>query len=154
MLFNPLVASDSIKAGFIDYITTSFHFADLALDKQFEQQLSVPGMIAKGPYLEVSGSFESGKSIEEMIAANRISPLFADLEKCPEKDKELKTKRPLYMHQEQAFEKIKNGANVIVTTGTGSGKTECFLVPLINYLLEKVEKGSCMMRFRRSSSTR
>ena len=139
MLFNPLVASESIKAGFVDYITTSFRFADQSLDKQFEEQLKMPGMVAKGPYLEMSGSFESGHSIEELIAEKRISPLFADLEKCTEKEKELKIKRTLYKHQESAFEKIKSGKNVIVTTGTGSGKTECFLVPMINYLLEKIE---------------
>ena len=142
MQFNPIIASENIKAGFIDYITTSFHFADQSLDEQFEKQLNLSGMVAKGPYLEVSGSFESGKSIEQLIEENRISSLFADLEKCPEKDKEIKIKRPLYKHQEWAFEKIKNGANVIVTTGTGSGKTECFLVPMINYLLNKIEKKS------------
>lgn len=142
MLFNPLIASENIKAGYIDYITTSFHFADQSLDDQFAQQLKASGMVAKGPYLEVSGSYQSSKSIKELIAEKRISPLFADLEKCPEDKKELKVVRALYTHQEKAFEKIKGGANVIVTTGTGSGKTECFLVPMINYLLEKIENRS------------
>ena len=42
--------------------------------------------------------------------------------------------RPLYRHQEQAIRKITAGRNVIVATGTGSGKTESFLLPILNAL--------------------
>ena len=98
-------------------------------------------MVAKGPFLEVSGSYETNLSIAQLIAKQKISPLFQTLENCEEKDKELKIERPLYTHQLQAYEKIKNGENVIVTTGTGSGKTECFLIPIVNYLLQKLAAG-------------
>ena len=141
MLLNPIIASENIKAGYIDYLTTSFHFADKELNDQFKNALIRKGEVAKGPYLEASGSFESGATVEELAAAGRISSLFLNLENCEEKDRELKIKRPLYTHQVQAFEKIKSGNNVIVTTGTGSGKTECFLIPLINHLLTRIEKG-------------
>ena len=42
--------------------------------------------------------------------------------------------RPLHAHQEQAIRKVTAGRNVIVATGTGSGKTESFLLPILNAL--------------------
>ena len=47
----------------------------------------------------------------------------------------------MYLHQEKAIEKIISGKNVVVSTGTGSGKTNCFLIPVINELLREKEKG-------------
>ncbi len=53
----------------------------------------------------------------------------------------LPVNRPLYLHQEKAVEKIVAGKNVVVSTGTGSGKTNCFLIPVINELLREKEQG-------------
>lgn len=48
----------------------------------------------------------------------------------------------LYEHQTSAILSIKNGQNLVVCTGTGSGKTESFLIPVINEIIkEKNEKG-------------
>jgi DEAD/DEAH box helicase domain-containing protein len=40
----------------------------------------------------------------------------------------------LYSHQAEAFEKISAGNNVIVVTGTASGKTLCYNLPVVNRL--------------------
>ena len=42
--------------------------------------------------------------------------------------------QPLYVHQETAIRKFLAGRNLVVSTGTGSGKTESFLVPILNSL--------------------
>src|SRR5271165_4985292 len=45
-------------------------------------------------------------------------------------------KRPLYAHQWQSFEAVvRNHRNLIVATATGSGKTECYLIPLLYQLV-------------------
>lgn len=49
--------------------------------------------------------------------------------------------RPLYVHQEQAIRKTTaDQRNLVVATGTGSGKTESFLVPILNHLVRQKEK--------------
>jgi ATP-dependent helicase YprA (DUF1998 family) len=60
----------------------------------------------------------------------------------PENEKEIKLKRKLYLHQEKAIRKINQAHNLVVTTGTGSGKTECFILPIINHLLREKEAGT------------
>ena len=95
-MFNPITASQEIKDAFTDYITTTFDFADPDYADELKKSIQESGAVAKGPYLEVSGSYESGESIAELIAEHKVSPLFDTLENCAEKDKELKIQRGLY----------------------------------------------------------
>jgi ATP-dependent helicase YprA (DUF1998 family) len=48
----------------------------------------------------------------------------------------------LYGHQETAIRSIVAGQNTLISTGTGSGKTECFLYPIISKALELREAGA------------
>ena len=135
--FNPITASQNIKESFVDYITTSFDMADKEYAEKFRKELEREGYIAKGPYLDVTGSYKTADPIKKLISDGDASPLFENLEPVPEKDKELKMERPLYYHQQQALLKANAGNNLVVTTGTGSGKTECFLIPIVNALLRE-----------------
>ena len=143
-MFNPIKASNKIKEEFVSYIKASFSFCDASLRNQFENGLG--DMISKGPYLELNDSFKSGAAINELIEEGVLSPLFADLEKNkPTKrgyKKVLPLDRPLYYHQEQAIKKLVSGKNAVISTGTGSGKTNCFLIPVINELLREKENGT------------
>lgn len=142
-MFNPIEASESIKDEFISYVSTSFHIADRDYAKQFVNELNEKNVVAKGPYLDISDSFETGENIETLISEGEMSPLFRELERnVSEGDKEIKLKRKLYRHQESAIRKINKDKNLVVTTGTGSGKTECFVLPIINHLLREKENGT------------
>ena len=50
--------------------------------------------------------------------------------------------RRLHQHQESAIRKAVAGRNIVVSTGTGSGKTEAFLLPILNGLFEEIEMGT------------
>lgn len=142
-MLNPIEASESIKDEFISYVSTSFHIADRDYADQFVAELNKKDSVAKGPYLDISDSFETGENIESLIEEGELSPLFRVLEKdVPENKKEIKLNRKLYLHQEKAIRKINQEHNLVVTTGTGSGKTECFILPIINYLLREKEAGT------------
>ena len=41
-----------------------------------------------------------------------------------------------YIYQKEAFDAINSGKNVIITAPTASGKTESFIIPIINYFIE------------------
>ncbi|MBN2549621.1 MAG: DEAD/DEAH box helicase [Anaerolineales bacterium] len=46
----------------------------------------------------------------------------------------------LYLHQAQAWEHVKNGENVVIVTGTASGKTLCYQLPVLNHLLHDPQR--------------
>ena len=95
-MLNPIKASAELKNSYIDYITTTFDMADPVYKSQLEQELRRDGMVAKGPFLDIGGSFESGKTLRQLMGEGQISPLFEELEPVPEKQRELKLDRPLY----------------------------------------------------------
>ena len=131
-MFSPITAAENIKEEFIGYISTLFHLSDKDYAAQFAASLQEEGAIAKGPYLDVSDSYKTGKSLAQMIEEGEASALFRDLEgDIPDGEKEIQIDRGLYLHQERALRKTNKGKNLIVTTGTGSGKTECFIIPII-----------------------
>ncbi|HOV35592.1 MAG TPA: DEAD/DEAH box helicase [Dysgonamonadaceae bacterium] len=137
-MFNPAKAADEIKKEYIGYISTTFHFRNQNLQNKFVEELE--RTVSNGPFIEIKDSFKSGKSIEQMIDEGKLSPLFKELEKNKKHPPELRISQPLYLHQEIAIEKIVAGRNVVVSTGTGSGKTYCFIIPVINELLREKEQ--------------
>jgi len=137
-MFNPAKAADEIKKEYIGYISTTFHFRNQNLQNKFVEELEKT--VSNGPFIEIKDSFKSGKSIEQMIDEGKLSPLFKELEKNKKHPPELRISQPLYLHQEIAIEKIVAGRNVVVSTGTGSGKTNCFIIPVINELLREKEQ--------------
>jgi hypothetical protein len=141
-MFNPITASENIKRSFEDYIVTSFSIADKVYENLLRTMLQNENMIAKGPYLDIGDSYETGKNIRGLIQEGEASPLFAGLEsEKTDGGKEIPIDRPLYLHQENALVKANRKRNLVVTTGTGSGKTECFIIPIINELLRECEQG-------------
>lgn len=138
-MFNPAKAADEIKKEYVGYISTTFHFRNQNLQRKLLEKLNTT--VSNGPFVEIKDSFRSGKSTEELIKNGTLSSLFKDLEKDKKHPPKLPVSRPLYLHQEKAVEKIVAGKNVVVSTGTGSGKTNCFLLPVINELLREKEQG-------------
>ena len=134
MAFSPVTATEHIYDKYRRYLKTIFSIDDPDYNNQFQRMLSDRSSLLAGPYLDVSDSFVKGKSIEELIADGLIAPGFRKVR--------MPLTRSLYRHQESAFRKILAGENLIVSTGTGSGKTECFLIPVLNSLLREKEEGT------------
>ncbi|MCK4329523.1 DEAD/DEAH box helicase [candidate division WOR-3 bacterium] len=119
------------------YLETTFYFKDPDLRKSFQEALSM-GHLSKGPYLEATPVFKRG---------NRTRELFRELFTNPPDEGFLKAVTvpgniPLYVHQEEAILKVFGEAhNVVVATGTASGKTETFLYPILLHLYREFQTG-------------
>src|SRR5262249_39044159 len=89
-------------------------------------------MLHKGPLLEATPPYAPAATIRDLIDASVLSEGFSRLASAA-----LPFDRPLHAHQEAAVRKAAAGRNVIVATGTGSGKTESFLVPILDSLVRE-----------------
>lgn len=136
MSFNPIKASNEIVDKYIRYINTSLFIKDNDYMKQLKEILKQKDKIAKGAYLDVSDTFEKGHTLRELISEGILCPEMLNV-----KSNKLPLDRPLYIHQEEAIKKVVKGINLVVTTGTGSGKTESFLIPILNHLAEQKQNG-------------
>ena len=131
---NPIERSQHINERYKSYIRSSFYFENDNIQKLFNDQLDKENLF-KGPYVDLSLPFRRGKSIRELVESGDLCSSFMNLG-------DINFDRPLYLHQEQSIKKIDSGRGAIVTTGTGSGKTECFLYPILNEILKELEAGN------------
>ncbi len=135
---NPIKTMNTIRQTYLRYLKTIYPFQNEALQNAFCTEIAQPGLLVKGPMLESAPSFRQGRSIAELIDNGVLHPHFEKL--CSDA---LPLNRPLYLHQDQAITHIaRHRRNLIVATGTGSGKTETFLLPILDHLLEEEERGT------------
>jgi hypothetical protein len=94
-------------------------------------------LLTKGPLLEAGPAYATGATIRQLVDEGVLDPGFLSLT-----GPELPADRPLYRHQEQAVRKVRAGRNIVVATGTGSGKTESFLLPILANLTQEAAAGT------------
>lgn len=132
-MFSPLTASNNIVKAYLRYLATIFQFNDPEYSKEFKKQLHNERYFYKGPFIDVSDSFKKSLSIKDLIENGTLSKEFLKLQ--------LSLDRELYSHQINALYKVQDNHNIVVSTGTGSGKTESFLLPLLDTLTRQKENG-------------
>ncbi len=134
MSLDPVSTTRAIRQDYLRYLTTTFGLKNQDLQAAFRQELE-RGNFVKGPLLEATPPFETGSSLQHLIDEGVLSRGMRALN-----PRELPLQRPLYVHQEAAIRKlVQQQRNVVVSTGTGSGKTEAFLVPIVNHILRQRE---------------
>ena len=88
------------------------------------------------PLLQITPHYEPGGSIDKLAAAGDVTATTAAIFRLPE-SRALPLE--LHTHQVQALTAAKQGRSYVVTTGTGSGKSLCFFIPIIDAILRVKE---------------
>lgn len=134
---NPLLASKDIEDAYRRYLHSTFSPRTTSIREAFDWALKNEFRLTRGPLLQASAPFEPGCSVRQLVEEGVLHDGFLRLT-----DEIFPIDRRLYAHQEVAIRKAVGGRrNLIVATGTGSGKTECFLLPTVDALLREADEG-------------
>ena len=132
-------AFDRVRDSYVDYVKTAFGTQYPGLEVERERLLREPGTISQEPWIEPIPRYQtSGKKVGDLTAADLpgMTPeeivAFQSLTRCG-----LIGDFELYDHQLETLSQVLSGTNAVVTAGTGSGKTEAFLLPLFAYLIRE-----------------
>lgn len=134
---DPIVTSAAISSDYRRYLNSLLPLRDGPLATALTNCINETKLLTKGPYLEATPPYSTGASLQTLIDGGVLPKAVARFD-----SKELPLNRPLYRHQELATRKVREGRNVVVSTGTGSGKTESFLIPIIAELAAEIEAGT------------
>ncbi|MFC1743114.1 DEAD/DEAH box helicase [Candidatus Riflebacteria bacterium] len=130
MALNPITYTEKTVNNFLKYQLTAYPFADKNLYQQMRELLSLEKSrntpLLKGPYISLSRPFTTGATIDALVDEEILHPFLKNLAQFPN----------VYGHQEKAIRAVVQGKTTLVSTGTGSGKTECFLYPIISKCLK------------------
>jgi len=127
---DPLSLSNQVEQRYRQYLQTAFYFRDPDLRASFQKTLS-EGVIRKGPFLEATPVFRRGATPRELLGPEFGQDMEEGFLAALNGD------RSLFLHQEASVRSVLAAQNVVVATGTGSGKTECFLYPILIHLFRE-----------------
>ena len=128
---DPFKIYDEVKEQYYSFIKTFQVFKNKEIEKFVRNAVAHRQMLWQEPIIQITKRFKSGLSLRELIDKGLLHP-----------ESETIFKIDPYAHQQEAVE-IASGKsqNLVVTTGTGSGKSLCFELPIINYCLQARDKG-------------
>lgn len=115
----PSVLAHEIKESTRRFLVTTYEPSDAFFGGVVQRFVEGPNGTGKGPYLQIGLPFRPGTGSCGFFT--RFAMPY-----------------PGYSHQEAAWQRLASdhdAANTLVATGTGSGKTECFLYPLLDHCL-------------------
>lgn len=112
----PSILAKQLQKGIGDYIETTFPMTNEPFKGSVQRMLANKGSVYLEPYVAVRLPFRVAEKMPTCFEA--IHPVYLP-----------------YVHQQKAFERLTgdDGRSTLVATGTGSGKTECFLYPILEY---------------------
>ncbi|ULR90337.1 DEAD/DEAH box helicase [Comamonas sp. B21-038] len=114
-----------IQTGLKQFLVSSYEPADSFMHGLMRRFTDEEAAWLKGPYVQMGLPFAVG---------NAGRSFFSSFE----------TEFPGYLHQEMAWQRLSSqhlAASTLVATGTGSGKTECFLFPVLDHCVRSKKAG-------------
>ncbi|MBP3731112.1 MAG: DEAD/DEAH box helicase [Mailhella sp.] len=117
------------------YISSFFAIEDdrirTIVQKEFED-----GLLWPEPLLQLNPAFENGGSVDQLVGNGKLHRLCAEIFRAG-KDENDPVGHPmfLYRHQTEAIDTAKKGSSYVLTTGTGSGKSLSYIIPIVDYIL-------------------
>jgi len=137
-MINPVSIGRTLKEIYLTYLDTSIPLREKYYTDERRELYQKTGVIMQAPIIELVNKYEGAVTLTDLCKANALSndiSTFINKGLLKSVDnQEIK----IYKHQKKAFESVvKEKKNLVVTTGTGSGKTECFIMPVITNLIEE-----------------
>lgn len=127
---------DDINRNMAQYLDAVVPLRDAHLAAERRAIITAPGATVAEPYIELLEPLESAAhgigALDDATGVPGLSKFLSGglLRGIP----------TLYAHQERAVLESMAGRHVVVTSGTGSGKTECFMMPIVARLLKESQR--------------
>src|SRR3954469_12036937 len=121
----PSLLAREIQNGLKHFLTSGFEPSDPMFAGVMQRFTEDEARWMKGPYIQLGLPFRTGTH----------GKMFFD---------NFETEHPGHVHQEAAWQRLSGSgtaAGTLVATGTGSGKTECFLYPVLDHCARSAAQG-------------
>ena len=132
---------EQLHGALRDYIEATYHISAKSLIARRKELLNRPGVIHQIPYLESTPRYETGECFSDMAGLDPAALEAYRAVSNPQGDLPRLIYDPPYEHQSEAVRgSLIDGRNLIIMTGTGSGKTESFLLPILGKLAREANR--------------
>ena len=122
---------ENVKDRYLSFVLTTIARNNTSLYNELKETFSSNELLWRDLILQIAPEYRVENA--ETITTVGFEPAFADYLK--------RTFSSPFSHQVNAWDIINKGKNCTLATGTGSGKTEAFLFPVLNYCLKNEHNG-------------
>lgn len=138
---DPVGIANKLKTNFLDYLDTAFTIKNKGLVEERRTELLDSNCFWQEPLIEIAQNYKpSGKKLED-LQETFTSHGFSESQFKAVNELLTDGLLPyeLYEHQVEMLRSYLSGKNAVITSGTGSGKTEAFLLPFLSQLIKESE---------------
>lgn len=120
---------------YASYTRSFIKIADHRISEKVESALD-QGVLWPEPLLQLNPTFLSGGTIDELVADGTLHPECKRIFRIDKSDSDHSGKQLLlHTHQTEAIRKAKENKSYVLTSGTGSGKSLTYIVPIVDHVL-------------------
>ena len=84
------------------------------------------------PLIQVNPNFKPGGSVQQLVEAGQLHPSCGEIFRLGKSDSSLGVSLSLHTHQQEAISLAAAGESYVMTTGTGSGKSLSYFIPIVD----------------------
>lgn len=137
---DPIGAIENVKEAAIRYLKWAYRIDNASLNKQRIDLLSLNGNLFQSPYMELLPEYAQHPKITDVSDIAVIYPNEAWMKEFFDFIKKGLMAYPPYLHQVEMLERaFIHRRNTVITSGTGSGKTESFLLPVFAQIYKEAK---------------
>lgn len=126
---------EKLIADYSSFVKGFITIKDDSIKEMVSNELN-EGLLWPDPLIQLSPFFESGETIEELVKAKILHPSCKQIFRIKKDETDFGKQMQLHRHQTEAIKRADKGLNYILTTGTGSGKSLAYIIPIVNNILK------------------
>jgi ATP-dependent helicase YprA (DUF1998 family)/very-short-patch-repair endonuclease len=125
---------DHLISDYATYISSFIQIRDQRIRDYVQQELQ-HGLLWPDPLIQLNPAFEPGHWIDELVAEGVLHKTCDQVFRRKSEQDLYGERLRLHKHQEDAIRTARSGSNYVLTTGTGSGKSLAYIIPIVDFVL-------------------
>ena len=125
---------DNLIQDYDSYIRSFLNISDESIGSYVDQSLCA-GSLWPEPLIQLNPSFEPGDDIDSLVDQGILDPACAQVFRIKSEPHDPGLPLRLHKHQSEAVRVARDGHNYVLTTGTGSGKSLAYIVPIADHVI-------------------
>jgi len=127
---------DRLVGDYGSYVRSFIRIKDPRIEEAVERSLE-DGLLWPDPLIQLNPSFEAGSTTDGLVEEGVLHPECGRIFRAGKDRSNPGTTLRLHRHQEQAVRTARAGHNYVLTTGTGSGKSLTYIIPIVDHVLRR-----------------